>query len=49
MIDFLNGMDNLLEKLRAGEPFTDKDRDYNDRALVSTLNQIHTPGNWAPP
>jgi hypothetical protein len=37
----ITGMYNLLEKLRAGEPFTDKDRDYNDRALVSTLNQIH--------
>ena len=34
-------MYNLLEKLRAGEPFTDKDRDYNNRALVSTLKQIH--------
>jgi hypothetical protein len=34
-------MYNLLEKLRNGEPFTDKDRDYNDRALVSTLKQIH--------
>lgn len=37
----ITGMYNLLEKLRAGEPFTDKDRDYNDRALVSTLKQIH--------
>lgn len=34
-------MYNLLEKLRAGEQFTDKDREYNDRALVSTLKQIH--------
>lgn len=34
-------MYNLLEKLRAGEPFTDQDRAYNDRALVSTLKQIH--------
>ena len=34
-------MYNLLEKLRAGEPFTDRDRDYNNRALVSTLKQIH--------
>ncbi len=34
-------MYNLLEKLRAGEPFTDKDRDYNNKALVSTLQQIH--------
>lgn len=37
----ITGMYNLLEKLRAGEPFTDKDREYNDRALVSTLKQIH--------
>jgi hypothetical protein len=37
----LTGMYNLLEKLRSGEEFTDKDRDYNDRALVSTLQQIH--------
>ena len=34
-------MYNLLEKLRAGEPFTDADRDYNNKALVSTLKQIH--------
>ncbi len=34
-------MYNLLEKLRAGEPFTDKDRNYNNKALVSTLKQIH--------
>jgi len=34
-------MYNLLEKLRAGQPFTDKDREYNDKALVSTLKQIH--------
>jgi hypothetical protein len=33
-------MYNLLEKLRAGQPFTDKDREYNDKALVSTLKQI---------
>ncbi len=33
-------MYNLLEKLRACEPFTDKDRDYNNKALVSTLKQI---------
>jgi hypothetical protein len=37
----ITGMYNLLEKLRNGEQFTDKDRDYNDRALVSTLKQIH--------
>jgi hypothetical protein len=34
-------MYNLLEKLRAGQPLTDKDREYNNRALVSTLKQIH--------
>ncbi|MDB9496071.1 hypothetical protein PN441_10010 [Spirulina major CS-329] len=34
-------MYNLLEKLRKGEQFTDSDRDYNNRALVSTLKQIH--------
>lgn len=37
----ITGMYNLLEKLRKGEQFTDKDREYNDRALVSTLKQIH--------
>jgi len=34
-------MYNLLEKLRKGEDFTDKDREYNNKALVSTLKQIH--------
>jgi hypothetical protein len=37
----ITGMYNLLEKLRAGEPFADVDRAYNNRALVSTLKQIH--------
>ncbi len=37
----ITGMYNLLEKLRRGEPFTDSDRTYNDKALVSTLKQIH--------
>jgi len=37
----ITGMYNLLEKLRAGEPFTDQDREYNHKALVSTLKQIH--------
>jgi hypothetical protein len=37
----ITGMYNLLEKLRAGTPFSDIDRAYNNRALVSTLNQIH--------
>jgi hypothetical protein len=37
----ITGMYNLLEKLRADSSFTDKDREYNDKALVSTLKQIH--------
>jgi hypothetical protein len=37
----ITGMYNLLEKLRKGETFTDKDREYNNKALVSTLKQIH--------
>ncbi len=37
----ITGMYNLLEKLRAGTPFTDGDREYNNKALVSTLKQIH--------
>jgi hypothetical protein len=37
----ITGMYNLLEKMRSGEPFTDKDREYNNKALVSTLKQIH--------
>ena len=37
----ITGMYNLLEKLRNGEPFTDEDREYNNKALVSTLKQIH--------
>ncbi|MEQ8757614.1 MAG: class I SAM-dependent DNA methyltransferase [Coleofasciculus sp. G1-WW12-02] len=37
----ITGMYNLLEKLRTGQPFTDKDREYNNKALVSTLKQIH--------
>ncbi len=37
----LTGMYNLLEKLRTGQPFTDADRAYNNKALVSTLKQIH--------
>ena len=34
-------MYNLLEKIRAGEPLTDNDREFNNTALVSTLKQIH--------
>ncbi len=37
----ITGMYNLLEKLRAGKPFTDADRKYNDQALVSILKSIH--------
>lgn len=37
----ITGMYNLLEKLRAGQPFTDADRKYNNKALVSILKQIH--------
>jgi hypothetical protein len=37
----ITGMYNLLEKMRSGEPFSDKDREYNNKALVSTLKQIH--------
>jgi hypothetical protein len=32
---------SLLEKLWAGQPFTGADRDYNNKALISTLKQIH--------
>ncbi|MBD2075477.1 hypothetical protein H6F86_16555 [Phormidium sp. FACHB-592] len=34
-------MYNPLEKLRKGEPFTDADPAYSDKALVSILKQIH--------
>lgn len=37
----ITGMYNLLEKLRNGEPLTDKDKAFNQKALVSTLKQIH--------
>ncbi|MFM2062239.1 MAG: hypothetical protein RLZZ507_1909 [Cyanobacteriota bacterium] len=37
----ITGMYNLLEKLRKGETFTAADKTYNDKALVSTLKQIH--------
>lgn len=32
---------NVLEKLRAGEPLTTKDKAIHDAALVSTLKQLH--------
>jgi hypothetical protein len=37
----ITGMYNLLEKLRNGEPLNDKDKAFNQKALVSTLKQIH--------
>jgi hypothetical protein len=37
----LTGMYNVLEKLRAGEPLSDKDRKIHDEGLVSILKQIH--------
>ncbi|HBK62298.1 MAG TPA: class I SAM-dependent DNA methyltransferase, partial [Cyanobacteria bacterium UBA11166] len=37
----ITGMYNLLEKLRNSEPLTDKDKAFNQKALVSTLKQIH--------
>ncbi|MEG3928854.1 MULTISPECIES: DNA methyltransferase [unclassified Microcoleus] len=37
----ITGMYNLLEKLRQGEPLNDKDKAFNQKALVSTLKQIH--------
>ncbi|MEP6520122.1 class I SAM-dependent DNA methyltransferase [Microcoleus vaginatus FACHB-2002] len=37
----ITGMYNLLEKLRQGESLNDKDKAFNQKALVSTLKQIH--------
>jgi len=37
----ITAMYNLLEKLRQGEPLNDKDKAFNQKALVSTLKQIH--------
>jgi len=37
----ITGMYNLLEKLKTGEPLTEKEREFNHKALVSTLKQIH--------
>jgi len=34
-------MYNVLEKLRAGEPLSDKDRKIHEEGLVSILKQIH--------
>jgi hypothetical protein len=37
----ITAMYNCLEKMRSGEPFTDKDREFNNKALITTLKQIH--------
>lgn len=37
----LTGIYNLLEKLRAGEPFTPKEKALHEKALTSILKQIH--------
>ena len=37
----LTGLYNVLEKLRASEPLTDKDKLIHDQGLVSILKQLH--------
>jgi hypothetical protein len=37
----LTGIYNVLEKLRAGETLTPKDRNTHDQGLISVLKQIH--------
>lgn len=37
----LTGMYNVLEKLRSGEPFTEKEKEIHELGLVSVLKQIH--------
>lgn len=37
----LTGIYNVLEKLRAGEPLTDKEKKIHDDGLVTILKQIH--------
>lgn len=37
----LTGLYNVLEKVRAGEPLTDADREVYDDGLVGTLKQYH--------
>lgn len=37
----LTGLYNVLEKLRAGEPLTDKEKLVHDKGLVSVLKQLH--------
>jgi hypothetical protein len=37
----LTDMYNVLEKLRAGEPLTDKDKKIHEQGLVSVLKELH--------
>ena len=37
----LTGLYNVLEKIRAGESLTAKEKDIHDRGLVSVLKQLH--------
>lgn len=37
----LTGMYNVLERLRANEPLTDKEKRIHDQGLVSVLRQLH--------
>lgn len=37
----ITGMYNVLEKLRSGEPLTDKERVIHEQGLISVLKQIH--------
>jgi hypothetical protein len=37
----MTGMYNVLEKLRTGEPLTDKEKTIHEQGLVSVLKQIH--------
>ncbi|MCY7276999.1 MAG: hypothetical protein LH702_25535, partial [Phormidesmis sp. CAN_BIN44] len=37
----ITAMYNLLEKIRAGQELSESDRAFNNKALVSTLKQIH--------
>lgn len=37
----LTGMYNVFEKLRSGEPLTDKEKKIHEQGLVSVLKQIH--------
>jgi hypothetical protein len=37
----ITGMYNVLEKLRAGEPLSDKDKNIHEAGLVSVLRQLH--------